>query len=185
MANKLVLVTHGDFADGIISSIELVLGAAVPIASVCVQAHETVLAVVERTEAAIAEFGPDEPIVVLTDIIGGSTTQSALRVRARAAGNVYFVVGLNLGLVLEIALLPLIARTRASLTGSEFSSDPVSERDTKTASSRMTTVVREKNEAMLRRAVAAAKEGIGLLRDLMPDDQDLNRRQTDPDTAEL
>ena len=78
---NMVLVTHADFAKGILTSLNLVLGQ------------------VEHVDYVSIT-------VVLTDIAGGSTTQAAMLLLGNRR-KVYLVTGLNLGLLLEIALLPL------------------------------------------------------------------------------
>lgn len=139
MPNNLVLVTHAGFAEGILSSLKLIMGDPCETAVVSVTATETIPRVASMIEEAIDSLDGSNPTVVLTDIPGGSTTQAALLVRENRP-DVVFAAGLNLGMLLEIALLPL------------SKDDP------------------EGNAAQVREAVAASKEGIGLLDDLIPRD---------------
>lgn len=150
MPNNLVLVTHAGFAEGILSSLKLIMGDPCRTAAVSVTATETVPTVAHMIEEAIDSLDAENPTVVLTDIPGGSTTQAALLVR-QSRPDVVFAAGLNLGMLLEIALLPL---TREDAEG---------------------------NAALVREAIAASKEGIGLLDDLVPRDGD----SPDADSGEL
>lgn len=138
MPNNLVLVTHAEFAQGILTSLELILGNPCPTRVVSVTAKETIPTVAAMIEEAIDAMDPANPTVVLTDIPGGSTTQGALLVSA-GRPDVYYVAGLNLGLLLEVALLPL-----------EAGPDQ-----------------REKSLALIRGAVEASCDGIGLIDDLV------------------
>ena len=137
MPNNLVLVTHAEFAKGILTSLELILGNPCPTSVVSVTAAETIPTVAAMIKGAIDSMDPTNPTVVLTDIPGGSTTQGAILVSAERP-DAYYVAGLNLGLLLEIALLPL-------------DPDPAA---------------REANIALLRETVEASRSGIGLVDDL-------------------
>lgn len=140
MPNNLVLVTHAEFAKGILTSLELILGNPCPTSVVSVTAAETIPTVAAMIKGAIDSMDPANPTVVLTDIPGGSTTQGAILVSAERP-DAYYVAGLNLGLLLEIALLPLDL-------------DPAA---------------REANIALLRETVEASRSGIGLVDDLTAD----------------
>lgn len=137
MPNNLVLVTHAGFAKGILTSLELILGNPCPTSVVSVTAQETIPTVASMIKGAIDSMDPANPTVVLTDIPGGSTTQGAILVSAERP-DAYYVAGLNLGLLLEVALLPL-------------DPDPVA---------------RKANVALLRETVEASRSGIGLVDDL-------------------
>ncbi len=137
MPNNLVLVTHAEFAKGILTSLELILGNPCPTAVVSVTAKETIPTVASMIKGAIDSMDPANPTVVLTDIPGGSTTQGAILVSAERS-DAYYVAGLNLGLLLEVALLPL-------------DPDPAAH---------------EANVALLRETVEASRSGIGLVDDL-------------------
>lgn len=137
MPNNLVLVTHAEFAKGILTSLELILGNPCPTSVVSVTAKETIPTVASMIKSAIDSMDSANPTVVLTDIPGGSTTQGAILVSAERP-DAYCVAGLSLGLLLEIALLPL-------------DPDPAA---------------REANVALLRETVEASRSGIGLIDDL-------------------
>ena len=142
MTNSFVLVTHAEFASGILSSLRLVLGDTNKAAIVSVTASETVDAIAGRIEGAIDSLSSLGPVVVMTDIPGGSTTQATIQV-APLRPDSYYVVGLNLGLLLELALLPL------GCSG-----------------------VRKTDLELIRGAVEASKNGMGLLADLVGSDEE-------------
>ena len=68
MTNSFVLVTHAEFASGILSSLRLVLGDTNKAAIVSVTASETVDAIAGRIEGAIDSLSSLGPVVVMTDI---------------------------------------------------------------------------------------------------------------------
>lgn len=103
---NLVLVTHADFAKGILTSLNLVLGQVRDVDYVSITAKETIPGIASMIEGKIRAFGNGNPTVIMTDIAGGSTTQAAMKLLG-SRPEIYLVTGLNLGLLLEIALLPM------------------------------------------------------------------------------
>lgn len=101
---NLLLVTHGKFAEGILDSMSLIMGEVENTAFVSVTTSETIPVILQMLEQKIALFQNDAPTVILTDIPGGSTTQSAIKLLA-AREDIYLIAGLNLGILLEIAVL--------------------------------------------------------------------------------
>lgn len=103
---NMMLVTHGDFAKGILNSLNLVLGQVENVDYVSITAKETISELAFMLEQKMDGFGNSSPGVILTDIAGGSTTQAAMKL-LDGGRRIYLITGLNLGLLLEIALLPL------------------------------------------------------------------------------
>lgn len=54
----------------------------------------------------IDSFETQEPIIIVTDIPGGSTTQTAIK-QIEKRDNIYVVTGMNLGLVMSLSFLNL------------------------------------------------------------------------------
>lgn len=102
----IVLVTHADFAKGILTSLELVMGKTDFIDCVSISASETIPEITAMIERKMNEFQREGSTVIISDIAGGSTTQAALGLIERKE-KTYVITGLNLGLLLEVALLPL------------------------------------------------------------------------------
>lgn len=103
---NIVLLTHGDFAKGIVTSLHLVLGEVENLDWISITARETIPEIVQMIEEKIQGFCNEEPTVILTDIAGGSTTQAAMQLLVDER-KIYLIAGLNLGLLLEVALLPM------------------------------------------------------------------------------
>ncbi len=99
---KILLVTHGDFAKGIKSSIDVIVGDSEGIDTICVQSdtsNEDVQTLIKSYISSIQE----EKILVISDIPAGSTTSNTLPIVYHNE-NVMMLTGLNLGLLLEVYL---------------------------------------------------------------------------------
>ncbi|KUO71850.1 MAG: hypothetical protein APF77_07000 [Clostridia bacterium BRH_c25] len=113
--HNIIMVTHGAFAEGIKSSAELILGEQGNVFCVSVTEKETVSEVQAMIEEKITAFDQHNPIAVLTDIIGGSTTQAAIKCISNHE-QLYLISGLNLGLLLEIITLDLDSDAAGNVT---------------------------------------------------------------------
>lgn len=100
---NIVLVTHGSFAEGILTSLKLVYGNTENTVPVTITASESIQEILSMIRKRIDEFKNDEPVVIITDIAGGSTTQAALEALSYKE-NIYLLTGLSLGLLLEVVL---------------------------------------------------------------------------------
>ena len=100
---NIVLVTHGEFATGIVTSLELVYGKSENLETVTIHSSETLKEIIKNIQDKITGFNNNLPTVIITDIAGGSTTQAALEILS-SNENTYLLTGLSLGLLLEVAL---------------------------------------------------------------------------------
>ena len=102
MKNVLVL-THGDFAEGIISSVRVICGSDMGIRSICVKVEDSLETVSDKIRQFVDGCPAEEEKVIITDIPGGSTTSAAIHF-VNDDNKVYVITGLNLGMLLEIVL---------------------------------------------------------------------------------
>ena len=100
---NIVLVTHGEFATGIVTSLELVYGKSENLETVTIHSSETLKEIIKNIQDKITGFNDNLPTVIITDIAGGSTTQAALEILS-SNENIYLLTGLSLGLLLEVVL---------------------------------------------------------------------------------
>ena len=100
---NIVLVTHGEFATGIVTSLELVYGKSENLETVTIHSSETLKEIIKNIQEKITGFNNNFPTVIITDIAGGSTTQAALEILS-SNENTYLLTGLSLGLLLEVVL---------------------------------------------------------------------------------
>jgi fructoselysine/glucoselysine PTS system EIIA component len=102
---KFLIVSHGAFAGGIRSALELITGAVGDV--YVVQAYLDENKPVEGELAALLSgVAAGEEWVVFTDLLGGSITNQVLRVAADLpeGRSIHVVAGVNLPLVIEVVL---------------------------------------------------------------------------------
>jgi mannose/fructose/sorbose-specific phosphotransferase system IIA component len=100
---NIILVTHGELAIGILSSLKLIYGEVENIGTVTITASENMGEIKETIYKKIKEFNNDFPTIIITDITNGSTTQVGLSIMNERK-NTYLISGVNLGLLLEVIL---------------------------------------------------------------------------------
>src|SRR5258708_39167255 len=91
---KFLIVSHGEFAGGIKSALELIMGAAPDV--IVLQAYVDENRPVEDEIAGLlSETGEGEEWIVFTDLLGGSITNQVVRVTAELGmtGSVHIVAG--------------------------------------------------------------------------------------------
>ncbi|WAC12653.1 PTS sugar transporter subunit IIA [Dyadobacter pollutisoli] len=98
---KFLIATHGTFAKGAQSSLDIIIG---PMENVfLIQAYVEESKGIEEELALIMEnISDDDELVVFTDLMGGSVTNQILRNALQS--NVHVVSGFNLPLLVEILL---------------------------------------------------------------------------------
>lgn len=98
---KFLIATHGTFAQGAKSSLDIIAGAQDNV--YLVQAYLDDINTLEMELDALLKSSPaTEEWVVFTDLLGGSVTNQLARYAA--AGNVHIIAGFNLPLLLEMIL---------------------------------------------------------------------------------
>ena len=114
---RIVLVSHGELAQGMMSSLEMIAGK---------QPHVTAMSAymqdspdITKTLLSMAsELGEGDEMVIVTDLLGGSVNNEASQLRT--IPNTFVVSGMNLGLVLSLALSDVkdtVAMIKESIEG--------------------------------------------------------------------
>ncbi|EOH98413.1 hypothetical protein UAY_02370 [Enterococcus moraviensis ATCC BAA-383] len=98
MARKIILATHGNFAEGIRTSLELICGKSVNVEVICAYMKED-FDLSQTIETIIFENQKNE-LLVITDIFGGSVNNEFFKYVEQP--NVHLVSGLNLSLLIEL-----------------------------------------------------------------------------------
>lgn len=96
---QFLMATHGKFADGIKSSIEIILGKFNNLETLSCYTEENFS--LEKEINRIIEKHKDKELIVVTDIFGGSVNNSFME-KTDSNPNLYVVCGLNLSLMLEL-----------------------------------------------------------------------------------
>lgn len=97
---KMLVATHGRFADGIMETFQLIMGEN--------EAIQTLNAYTEpdfdlqkEVENTVRLLRDDEELIVVTDVLGGSVANAFSQYIA--SGKVYVITGLNLPLLIAVA----------------------------------------------------------------------------------
>lgn len=99
MTRKIILASHGKFASGILTSLELICGKQEEIVAMdCYLTEPFDLS--QAVDCMIADY-PSHELIVITDIFGGSVNNEFLRYIKRP--NFYLIAGLNLPFLIELA----------------------------------------------------------------------------------
>ena len=99
MINILVM-SHGEFAEGICKSAEMIIGDQENLKPVIFNPGESLDTLVEKLKKAINEFDNDFPHLLLIDIFGGSPSNAAALLLAENY-KINAVSGVNLPMLLE------------------------------------------------------------------------------------
>lgn len=97
---KILLVSHGDFAQGICSTMRNFFGGE-NLYSACVTRENGVEDLKETVEAYLAEWG-DEQVVICSDLKAGSANQTVFPYITRP--NTLLISGMNLSLLLQLSM---------------------------------------------------------------------------------
>lgn len=97
---KLLLISHGDFAAGITSTLRNFFGAD-NVYSACVTQERGTADLLEKAQAYLDEWGAEQ-VVICSDLKGGSANQAALPFLGRE--NTFLISGMNLSLLLQLAM---------------------------------------------------------------------------------
>jgi mannose/fructose-specific phosphotransferase system component IIA len=99
---QMLLATHGHFASGIKSALEIIVGEQENLQTIDAYVDETNFE--EQLDAYLSTINMDEDtLLVITDLFGGSVNQKIIDKLQNE--NVHIVTGLNLPLLLELQML--------------------------------------------------------------------------------
>jgi mannose/fructose-specific phosphotransferase system component IIA len=102
---NIILITHGDLCKGFISAYDVICGGEDILSAIPLYSEDSPETMAEKIKTALQGSKADDFIIIMTDIPAGSTTKSAIPFLYEYK-NLYIISGLNLGLLLEIALCP-------------------------------------------------------------------------------
>ena len=98
---RIVIAAHGDLAAALLSAAELICGPTDDLRAVGIQPEDSPESFAERLTAAIGDS--DAPVLVLTDLAGGTPHNVALVV-VRRRQSAFVISGVNLAVVMEAAM---------------------------------------------------------------------------------
>lgn len=95
----ILLVTHGNFASGIVGASELIAGKSQKVGAIGLFQGDTVEEFSKKIEDKINEFNIEEGVLILTDFFGGTPSNQVMKFVLKK--NITAVCGVNLGMLLE------------------------------------------------------------------------------------
>jgi len=98
---KFLIATHGTFAAGIKSSLDIIIGAMENVFLLQAYIDENILVEMQIKEIS-EQLNDDDELIVFSDILGGSITNQILQTLLKP--NVHIVSGFNLPLVIDVLL---------------------------------------------------------------------------------
>ncbi|MGL5042943.1 MAG: PTS sugar transporter subunit IIA [Culicoidibacterales bacterium] len=106
---KLLLVSHSTFAQGVKGAVEMIIGKLQEINVICLEEGESSEQYTKKVQQLLQtdDYKMAEKIVVLADLRGGSPHTNCLKAleEARMLDKTVVITGLNLALAIEIAML--------------------------------------------------------------------------------
>ena len=97
MTRKLVLVSHGQYASGVLSALKILFGETSQVSALdCYMSADFAL---QKAAQKIIQDNDTGDLIIVTDIFGGSVNNEFMKYMA---GNVYLVAGMNLPFLLEL-----------------------------------------------------------------------------------
>lgn len=108
---KILIATHGIYAEGIKSAAEFILGPQPDITTIC--AYTGDIALKDQLEEYFGGCTPEDEVLILTDIYGGSVNQACMEYMKRP--DTHLITGINLALLLQIMTLEETACDKATL----------------------------------------------------------------------
>ena len=96
----IIVMTHGQFAIGIKDTVEMILGKQSHIDFVKFAPGETCEAFREKALRAFCEVPENEPVLILTDLYGGTPNNTATELKIQYGTRVEVVSGINLPMLM-------------------------------------------------------------------------------------
>ena len=98
---RIVVAAHGDLAAALLSAAELICGPTDDLRAVGIRPEDSPESFGERMAAALGD--PGKPLLVLTDLAGGTPNNVALSL-VRGRPSAFVISGVNLAVVMEAAM---------------------------------------------------------------------------------
>lgn len=97
----IVVASHGKFSEGVLQSSRMIFGDQEKVQAVTFMPNEGPADLTKKFKAALATFDPDDQVLFLVDLFGGSPFNAASRIVAENLDKYALITGLNLPMLLE------------------------------------------------------------------------------------
>lgn len=103
---KILVVSHGTMAEGIIDSSKVILGDLIDAQSCCLKMGQGIEDFEMNLKEIIEEYGVDDEIIVLADLKGGSPYRTAISVLSEKGllENSTVITGVNLPMLINVSM---------------------------------------------------------------------------------
>ena len=101
MTRHYIFASHGTFANGLLNSVELILGKQPDIHTLCAYVEEEA-DLTQQVETLLARFPAEDELIVITDIFAGSVNNEFVRFLSRP--RFHLLSGLNLPLIIDLLI---------------------------------------------------------------------------------
>lgn len=98
---RFIIASHGNFAAGILDSVELIMGKQENFEPLCAY-RDGDNDIKDRVKQLIESKAPEDELIIVTDVFKGSVNNEFMNYIDRE--NVYLVAGMNLALLLELVV---------------------------------------------------------------------------------
>lgn len=98
---KFLLASHAYFAEGIYSSLKMIIGEQSNVSTICAYTTENYDLKKELTPF-IEDLQLDDELIIITDIFGGSVNNECMNIVGETDKKIYLISGLNLPLLVEL-----------------------------------------------------------------------------------
>jgi len=107
----IVIVGHGDIADGLLDAARMIVGKIEGVATVSLRETDAVEELMERIATALTETDKGNGVLVLADLFGASPFNASARLAMQEESSLEVISGVNLPMLLEL----IVQRDDASL----------------------------------------------------------------------
>jgi fructoselysine and glucoselysine-specific PTS system IIA component len=101
ITRKFLIATHGQFARGVKSSLDIIIGQTENLFLIEAYVEEN-KGIESEMDAILENIGERDELIIFTDLLGGSITNQVLR--STQSRNVHVVSGFNLALLIEVLM---------------------------------------------------------------------------------
>lgn len=98
---KFLIATHGHFAKGVKSSLDIIIGQTDNVFLIEAYVNEN-KGIEDEIADVLNNIGDDDELIAFTDLLGGSITNQVMR--GTQGKNVHIVSGFNLALLIEVLM---------------------------------------------------------------------------------
>jgi len=99
----IVIVSHGEMADGMLDAARMIVGEQEGIATVSLKEMDDVEGLTERVDAAITQVNAGEGVLVMVDLFGASPFNASTRL-AMERDDIEVITGMSLPMLVEVAV---------------------------------------------------------------------------------